>query len=92
VEYVERIYSTRRKIVGIRFQPSKKVHLVDITIGSLDEESLAQVDLVKPSMHLWWKDGIGWVKDMFDSESGKGTFGELRKYITGDRGINAEEV
>ncbi|KIJ43490.1 hypothetical protein M422DRAFT_169644 [Sphaerobolus stellatus SS14] len=70
----------------------EKVHLVDITIGSLDEESLAQVDLVKPSMHLWWKDGIGWVKDMFDSESGKGTFGGLRRYITGDIGINAEEV
>ncbi|KIJ32508.1 hypothetical protein M422DRAFT_35802 [Sphaerobolus stellatus SS14] len=67
------------KISGIE----EKVHLVDATIGSLDEESLAQVDLVKPSMHTWRKDGISWVKDMFDSEDGKESFGGLRKHDAG---------
>ncbi|KIJ26840.1 hypothetical protein M422DRAFT_108579, partial [Sphaerobolus stellatus SS14] len=41
------------------------IYLVNVTIGSLDEESLTHVELVKPKLHVWWDHGIGWVKEAF---------------------------
>ena len=58
------------------------VFLVDITIGSLDEESLNETDLVKPRMNLWCDFGISWVQEML--RDCKGGFGVLRKYPTGN--------
>lgn len=36
--------------------------LVDVAVGSLDDECLARV---QPERHLWWDFGIAWVEDLF---------------------------
>jgi hypothetical protein len=35
--------------------------LVNLTVGSLDDESLA---MVRPDRHGWWDSGVGWIKDL----------------------------
>lgn len=50
---------------------------VDITIGSLDEESLK---LAKPDRHGWWDFGIDWVKSLMRGKDG----GFLIRHQTGD--------
>lgn len=35
--------------------------MVDVTVGSLNEESIR---LVRPGRHSWWGDGVGWIREM----------------------------
>jgi hypothetical protein len=52
------------------------VAVVDIAVGSMDQESL---ELVRPDRHGWWDSGTSWIKDLTSRGS---TF--LIKHPTGD--------
>ena len=49
---------------------------VDITVGSLDQESL---ELAKPDRHGWWDSGVGWIRTLLS----KGDGGFLIRHKTG---------
>ena len=57
--------------------------VVDIAVGSMDEESLT---LAKPDRHGWWDSGFGWIKDLVWKGSGF-----LVKHPTGDMAQVIEE-
>jgi hypothetical protein len=50
---------------------------VDITVGSLDPESL---EMAKPDRHNWWDFGVRWIQDFVT----KGDGGFLSRHQTGD--------
>ena len=50
--------------------------VVDITVGSLDQESL---EIAKPDRHGWWDFGTGWIQDLLTKGNGW-----LVKHSTGD--------
>lgn len=57
--------------------PSRRVPpVVDITVGSLDPDSLNRI---RPDRHGWWEDGINWVKELLR----KGDGGFLIRHPTG---------
>ena len=50
--------------------------IVDVAIGSLDQES---IERVRAERHGWWDDGVGWIKELMT----KGDGGFLIRHPTG---------
>ncbi|KAK2783648.1 hypothetical protein FQN53_009100 [Emmonsiellopsis sp. PD_33] len=56
--------------------------LMDLGIGTLDDEDLEKVGM--PERHLWWNSGIGWVKSLTEEGDGTTPGDGLPKHPTGD--------
>ena len=57
--------------------------VVDITVGSMDKESL---EVAKPDRHGWWDSGTGWIQDLVSKGSGF-----LVRHSTGDMSQMVDE-
>lgn len=57
---------------------------VDITVGSLDAES---IDLIRPDRHCWWNEGVSWVKQLLRNGDG----GILIRHPGGNIGLEVTD-
>lgn len=58
--------------------------IVDITVGSLDAES---IELIRPDRQCWWDEGVDWVKQLLR----KGDGGFLIRHPGGDIGLEVTD-
>lgn len=57
---------------------------VDITVGSLDPES---IDRIRPERHGWWEEGVGWIKQLLRNGDG----GFLIRHPGGNIGLDVRD-